>query len=327
MKNWRYIAYGVILALAVSFPFYTGLYLRQVAIMILIYMGLALSWDMLLRSGQLSFGTAGFFGLGAYTAALLQLGTGAHPIVGIILGGVVAAIVALGLGFAVLRLRGLYFAIVTLALASIFMLIVKNVPSLTGGPAGKMLPSVIFGGDASKMYWLTLAVVLSTIAASEIFQRTRIYFALTSIRDNELVAKSSGVDVFRYLVFAFSVTAALQGIIGGTYAQIYGFVAPEETFNANFLLLPIAMALLGGIYSTSGSIFGALILGALGEYLKLQIPYGHRLVYGLIVIIVVLFMPRGIVGMFRAFTRHGHNGGLAHEAVDDRRGTDSRSEV
>jgi len=307
MKNWRYIVYGIIIALAVSFPFYTGLYLRQVAITILIYMGLALSWDMLLRSGQLSFGTAGFFGLGAYTAVLFQLGTGAHPIIGIILGGAVAFIVALGLGFAVLRLRGMYFAIVTLALASIFMLIVKNIPSLTGGPAGRMLPSVVFGGDASKMYWLALAVVLITIAASEAFQRTRIYFALTSIRDNELVAKSSGVDVFRYLVFAFSVTAALQGIIGGTYAQIYGFVSPEETFNVNFLLLPLAMALLGGIYSTAGPIVGALVLGALGEYLKLQIPYGHRLVYGVIIIVVMLFMSRGIVGTIRTLTRRGQD--------------------
>ena len=307
MRDWKYIAYGIILTLAVCFPFYTGLYLRQVAITILIYMGLALSWDMLLRSGQLSFGTAGFFGLGAYTAVLLQLGTGAHPIVGIVFGGAVAAIVALGLGFAVLRLRGIYFAIVTLALASIFMLIAKNVPALTGGPAGEMLPSVVFGGDASKMYWLALAVVLVTIVASEAFQRTRIYFALTSIRDNELVAKSSGVDVFKYLVFAFTITAALQGIIGGTYAQIYGFVAPEESFNINFLLLPLAMALLGGIYSTAGPIVGALVLGALGEYLKLQIPYGHRLAYGLIIIIVMLFMPRGIVGAIRAFTRRGQN--------------------
>ncbi len=303
MKNWRYVVYGIIFVMAVCFPFYSGLYLRQVAITILIYMGLALSWDMLLRSGQLSFGTAGFFGLGAYAAVLLQLSTGIHPIIGIILGGAVAFIVALLLGFAVLRLRGMYFAIVTLALASIFMLIVKNIPALTGGPAGKMLPSVVFGGDASKMYWLALATVLITVAASEFFQRTRIYFALTSIRDNELVAKSSGVDVFRYLVFAFAVTAALQGIIGGTYAQIYGFVSPEETFNINFLLLPLAMALLGGIYSTVGPIVGALVLGALGEYLKLQIPYGHRLVYGVIIIIVMLFMSRGIVGTFQTITR------------------------
>ena len=304
MKNWRYLAYGAIAILAILFPLYSGLYIRQVAITILIYMALALSWDMLLRSGQLSFGTAGFFGLGSYAAVLLHLSSGMNPIVCILLGGVFAFIVALIVGVAVLRLRGMYFAITTLALASIFMIIVKNLPALTGGPSGMMLPSVIFGGDPSKMYWLALGIVFVTIAVSEVFQRTRIFFALTSIRDNELVAKSSGIDVFKYLVFAFAVTSALQGIIGGAYGEIYGFVSPEGSFNSNFLLLPLAMALLGGIHSTAGPIVGAIVLGVLGEYLKLKIPYGHHLVYGVIIIIVTLFMAKGIMGVVKARTRN-----------------------
>jgi branched-chain amino acid transport system permease protein len=299
MKNWRYIAYGAIGILAVLFPLYSGLYIRQVAISILIYLALALSWDMLLRSGQISFGTAGFFGLGSYAAVLLHLSGAVSPIVAILLGGLFAFIIAIVFGVAVLRLRGMYFAITTLALASIFMLMVRNVPALTGGPAGKMLPSVIFGGDPSKMYWLALAVALITIAVSEVFQRTRIFFALTSIRDNELVAKSSGIDVFKYLVFAFAVTSALQGMIGGVYGEIYGFVSPEGSFNVNFLLLPLAMALLGGIHSTAGPIVGAVVLGVLGEYLKLKIPYGHHLVYGAIIIIVTLFMTKGIMGVVK----------------------------
>lgn len=303
MKNWRYIAYGAIVILAILFPFYSGLYVRQVAISILIYLALALSWDMLLRSGQISFGTAGFFGLGSYAAVLLHLSGAVSPIVAILFGGLFAFVVALIFGVAVLRLRGMYFAITTLALASIFMLVVRNFPALTGGPAGKMLPSVIFGGDPSKMYWLALAIAFITIAVSEIFQRTRIFFALTSIRDNELVAKSSGINVFKYLVFAFAVTSALQGIIGGAYGEIYGFVSPEGSFNVNFLLLPLAMALLGGIHSTAGPIIGALVLGALGEYLKLEIPYGHHLVYGVIIIIVTLFMAKGIMGVVRGRTR------------------------
>lgn len=310
MRHLRYVALAAALAAAILFPFYSGLYLRQVAILILIYMGLALSWDMLLRSGQLSFGISGFFGLGAYAAVLLQLNTGAPPLVTILFGGVVAFVVAFLLGIAVLRLRGMYFAIVTLALSTIFMVVAKNLPSLTGGVAGKMLPSVIFGGDSVKTYWLALGVALLTVLASELFQRTRVFYALTSIRDNELVAKSSGVDVFRYLVLAFAVTSALQGLIGGTYAQIYGFVAPEETFSSTFLLLPMAMALLGGVYSTEGPVLGALLLGALGEYLKLHLPYGHRLVYGVIVVIVMLGMPRGIVGAVRTLARRvGRKGG------------------
>lgn len=303
MKTRKYIAISLIAAAAVCFPLYTGLYLHQVAITILIYMGLAISWDMLLRSGQLSFGIAGFFGLGAYTAVLLQLNAGVPPLFGIVIGGIVAMLVATLLGLAVLRLRGIYFAITTLALASIFQLMARNFPSFTGGVWGKILPSVIFGGDTAKAYWLALGAVALSIVLSEIFRHSRVHLALTSIRDNETVAKSSGVDVFRSLTFAFAVTSGIQGLLGGVYAQVYGFISPAESFNISFLLLPLAMALLGGVYSTAGPIVGALILGAAGEFLKLQIPYGHRLVYGAMIILVVLFMPRGVVGALRGLSR------------------------
>lgn len=299
MKNWKYIVYALGAAAAIAFPFYSGLYIQQVAVTILIYLALALSWDMLLRSGQLGFGTAGFFGLGGYAAVLVHINLGVSPVLSIAFGGVFAFVLALIFGLAVLRLRGMYFAITTLALAGIFMVVVKNLPHLTGGPEGKMLPSIIFAGEPNKIYWLVLGIAIATIAVSEIFQRTRIHFALTSIRNNELVAKSSGIDVFKYLVFAFAVTSAIQGVVGGTYGHIYGFISPEGSFHANFLLLPLAMALLGGIHSTWGPVVGALVLGMLGEYLKLQIPYGHLLVYGAIIIVVTLFMPKGIVGTAR----------------------------
>ena len=181
MKAWKYIAIALIAAAAVCFPFYTGLYLHQVAITILIYMGLAISWDMLLRSGQLSFGIAGFFGLGAYTAVLLHLNAGAPPLLGIVIGGIVAMLVATLLGLAVLRLRGIYFAITTLALASIFQLMARNFPSFTGGVWGKILPSVIFGGDTSKAYWLALGTVTLSVLLSEFFRHSRVYLSLLSL--------------------------------------------------------------------------------------------------------------------------------------------------
>jgi branched-chain amino acid transport system permease protein len=299
MKNWRYIIYAVLAVLAIAFPFYTGSYPQVVATKILVFLALALSWDMLLRSGQLSFGIAGFFGLGGYAAALICLNLGLNPLLGIILGGLAAGAIALVLGFAVLRLRGMYFAITTLALAEVFRVIVRNWPSLTGGPEGKMLPSTIFAGDSTQIYWLMLGIVIITIVVSEVFEKSRIHLALTSIRNNEIVAKSSGIDIFKYLVFAFAITSAIQGIVGGAYAQIYGFVSPEGSFHLDFTLLPLAMALLGGIYSTPGPIVGAVILGVVAEYLKLQIPYGHLLVYGVIIVVVILFMPKGIVGTVR----------------------------
>jgi branched-chain amino acid transport system permease protein len=296
MRNLRYPLYIVILIVLLTLPIYTGVYLLNVMDMILIYLALALSWDMLVRSGQISFGMAGLFGVGGYAAVLLHLNAGVNPIFSIALGGLAAGVLAWLIGMAGLQLRGMYFAIGTLALAEIFRLIVRNLPDLTGGPEGTVLPSAIFAGNSTKTYWLVLTVAAVSVMASEIFRRTRIHFALTSIRNDEIVAKSSGIDVFKYLVFIFVITSAIQGIAGGAYAHIYGFVSPEGSFSVDFTLLPIAMALLGGMHSTWGPVVGAVLLGVASEFLKLKIPYGHLLVYGLIIVITILFFPQGIVG-------------------------------
>jgi branched-chain amino acid transport system permease protein len=259
-------------------------------------MALALSWDMLLRSGQISFGMAGFFGVGGYAAVLLFLNTGMHPLLSIVLGGLAAGGLAWLIGSAVLQLRGMYFAIVTLALAEIFRVIVRNLPDLTGGPEGTVLSQAIFAGNSTYTYWLVLTAAALSVIVSEVFRHSRIHFALTSIRNDEIVAKSSGIDVFKYLVFLFAVTSAIQGITGGAYAHIYGFVSPEGSFSVDFTLLPIAMALLGGMHSTWGPVVGAVVLGVVSEFLKLQIPYGHLMVYGIIIVVAILFFPQGIVG-------------------------------
>jgi branched-chain amino acid transport system permease protein len=300
MRNWKNVIYGLIILACITIPFYSGAYLLSVIGHILLFMVLALSWDMLLRSGQISFGVAGFFGVGAYGSLLATYYTGLNPLPSIILGGVIAGLVAMLIGLAVLQLRGMYFAIVTLALAEIFRVIVKNTPEQTGGPEGMILPSAIFEGDPTKTYWLILGLAILTIAISILFQRTRVHFAVTSIRNNEIVAKSNGINVFKYLVFLFAATSAIQGLAGGVYAQIYAFVSSEATFSLNFVLLPMAMALLGGIYTTWGPALGAILLGGVSEYLKLLIPYGHLLVYGLIIVLAILFMPKGIFGMIQS---------------------------
>ncbi len=296
MRNLRYLLYIAVLIILLTLPLYTGVYLLNVMDIILIYIALALSWDMLLRSGQISFGIAGLFGVGGYAAVLLHLNFGVSPLISILMGGVAAGALAWLVGMAVLQLRGMYFAIVTLALAEIFRVIIRNLPDLTGGPEGTVLPSAIFAGNSTKTYWLVLTVAVVSVMASEIFRRTRIHFALTSIRNDEIVARSSGIDVFKYLVFIFVITSAIQGMTGGAYAHIYGFVSPEGSFSVDFTLLPIAMALLGGMHSTWGPVVGGILLGVVSEFLKLQIPYGHLLVYGLIIVITILFFPQGILG-------------------------------
>lgn len=304
MTNWRYPIYALAVIALMTLPFYTGVYVLNVSGIILTFMALSLSWDMLLRSGQISFGVSGFFGIGAYAAALTFLKADISSLLGIFLGGIFAGILALVIGLVVLRLRGMYFAIVTLALAEIFRVIIRNLPQLTGGPEGVVLPSTIFEGDSTKTYWLILAVALLTIIISMIFQKTRVHFAVTSIRNDETVAKSSGINVFKYLVFLFAVTSAIQGVVGGLFANIYGFASPEGSFSLNFVLLPMAMALLGGIHTTWGPVLGAFLLGTISELLKLQIPYGHLLIYGLIIVVAILFLPKGIVGIIEKQFKH-----------------------
>ncbi|MDK2943999.1 ABC transporter permease [Mesotoga sp. H07pep.5.4] len=302
MKITKSLVIIILLVAAALLPVVTEAYFISVAITILTFMTLAISWDMMLRTGQLSFGTAGFFGLGGYTGIIAVADFGVDPVMGIVLGGLLAGGVSLLLGMAILRLRGLYFAITTMALASVFMVIIRNLSKLTGGPSGKIVYTTLFNYDSVKVYWLMLGITVGTIVVSEVFQRTRVHFAIDSIRADETVAKSHGVNIYKYLIFVFVVTSIIQGVIGSTYALQYGFVYPESSFSAHYLLLPIAMALVGGIYSTIGPVLGAIILGLSSEYLKLIMPYGHLIIYGVIIVVVVLFLPNGVYGAIKDVT-------------------------
>ena len=304
-----------VIAVAVLFPFVSGPYPLAVGQSILIYMALAVSWDMLLRSGQISFGIAGFFGIGAYASAITTLAVRASPVISILLAGACSAGVAFVLGFVILRLRKVYFAITTLALAEIFRVIVHNWGDFTGGPEGLVLPSLIFKGDSRALFWIALGGVLLACGLSAWFQRSRLRFALTAIRNNEVSARSSGIDIFKYLMIAFVTSSFIQGIVGGIQVQLYGYASPDSVFDANYTLLPLAMALLGGIYSTPGPVLGAVLLGVAAEYLKLKIPYGHLVVYGIIIVLVILLLPDGLYGQYRRSVRDRARmarGGTAH---------------
>jgi len=298
-RNTSYIAAAVATAVMVFLPAFLGAYPLNVARSVMTYMALAVSWDMLLRSGQISFGIAGLFGLGSYASALAVLRMGMNPLLSLVFAAAFAGISALVIGFAILRLRAIYFSITTLALAEIFRIVLHNLHDFSGGPEGVVLPQVIFEGSAAALYWLCLAGLLVTLFVSWYFERSKLYLALTAIRNDETSARSSGVDIFRYLLITFVITSTLQGMMGAIQVQSYGFTMPETAFDANFTLLPLAMALLGGIHSTVGPMAGAILLGIASEWLKLKIPYGHLVVYGIIIILVILLMPRGLYGLAR----------------------------
>ncbi len=298
-----YLVAAVVAAIMIAFPAFLGAYPLNVARSVMTYMALAISWDMLLRSGQISFGIAGLFGLGSYASALAVLRGGMDPFMSIVFATAFAGVMAYVLGFAILRLRAMYFSITTLALMEIFRIVIHNLHDFSGGPEGVVLPAVIFGGNSHALYWLCLAGLFITIGASYFFEKSKMHLALTAVRNDETSARSNGVNIFKYLLIAFVVTSTMQGMMGAIQVQSYGFTTPETAFDANFTLLPLAMALLGGIHSTVGPMAGAVLLGVAAEWLKLKIPYGHLIVYGIIIILVILFMPQGIVGMIRRASR------------------------
>lgn len=308
---WKKALAIIAILLAASLPLFTGAYVLSVFNTIFVFMSLSLTWDMMLRTGQLSYGTAGLFGLGAYTSALLVAKLGFPPFVSIALGGVLAGGVAFLLGFAVLRLRAIYFSITTLALTTVFSVVIRNLPKLTGGASGTILRNALSNGDPAKNYWIIFALTLGVIGVSVLLSKSKTHYAINAIRNDEITARSSGIDVFKSLLFVFVLTSAIQGVIGAFYAQQYAFVQPEATFSMNFLLLPLAMALVGGVYSTIGPVVGALILGLVSEYLKLIMPYGHLIIYGVIIVLVVLFMPQGVARpVIKWLDRKGNVGGV-----------------
>jgi branched-chain amino acid transport system permease protein len=306
MKYWKYLGVLVLLIIAIMLPRFLGLYQLQIMNFVFVYIAFALSWDMLLRSGQLSFGIAGFAGIGGYTSIVLCYYFKLEPLLCIVAGAAAAAIIALLVGSQVLKLRGLYFSIVTLAIGEIFRIIVRNF-EVTGEAEGLLLPNAIFMGDPTKTYWLMFTVAAITIIASILFQKTRMHYALTSIANDEIVAASSGVNIFKYLVIIFAVTSAIQGMAGAAYWQIYASATPEGAFNLGFALIPITMALFGGIGTTWGPVIGATILSVTAELLKLQFPHGHLLVYGFIMVIAILWFPNGIMGIIKKFTAKFNN--------------------
>jgi branched-chain amino acid transport system permease protein len=306
MKYSKYFAVLALLIAVVILPHFLGLYQLQIMNFVFVYIAFALSWDILLRSGQLSFGIAGFAGIGGYISVLCGYHFALNPILCILIGSAVAGIVALLVGYQVLKLRGLYFSIVTLAIGEIFRVIVRNL-EVTGAAEGILLPNAIFMGNAFKTYWLMLTIAAVTIIISILFKKTRIHYALTSIANDEIVAASSGVNIFKYLVIIFVVTSAIQGMAGAAYWQIYASVTPEGAFNLGFALLPITMALFGGVGTTWGPVIGATILSVTAEYLKLQFPHGHLLVYGFIMVVAILWFPRGIMGIINKITAKFNN--------------------
>ena len=216
-RGWGWL----LLLLALAFPFIPfgdrTQFVQQIAVFVLSSATLALSWDVLARTGQLSLAHAAFYGLGAYSYALLAT-AGVPQLLAFLAAGVIAALASVLLGAVTMRLQGMYFAIATLAFAEVIKTIVNQL-SFTGGPQGYLVPALL-GGDFLSVYYLGLGVLVVLILISSFILRSKLGFAFTAIRQGELVARVLGVDVTRYKLLAFVISSFFVGLTGAFVASL-----------------------------------------------------------------------------------------------------------
>ena len=279
---------------------------------------LALSWDILARTGQLSLAHAAFYGAGGYTTAILARQEVASLWLGIPLAGLVAVVLAVGLGVVTLRLRGIYFAIATLAFTEVLRAVVRQLPtSVAGGAAGinvaPLFRPVFVPGEMERWeiafgrnegYFLLYAgLLLLAIAISLITRRSRLRQAFTAVRTNEDVAAVMGVHPARMKVLAFALSSVIVGMLGAIHAHRVGSVIPEGAFAVTTTVFALVTPIFGGLYSTLGPIVGAGVLSALEETLRRVFSDGYLIGYGIVLVLSILYMPQGIVGLVRGLLR------------------------
>lgn len=255
---------------------------------------LALSWDLLSRTGQVSLGQAAFFGIGAYTSALAgDLGW----IVGWLMTAVVCAVTALLLGLVTLRLRQVYFTIATMALSLSFKVLILVCGTYTGGASG-ISPPIIGDGDPVVQMAAVLVLLVLSLVASDIFLSDRYRPAFFMIRTKPSLAAASGIPIVRMKILAFVVSGVLAGLAGAAFGGLYGYIVPDDVFALSWSVMPLAATVLGGMDSTIGPFFGAIALKVLEGVARNYIGgVGYQVVYGAVMIVFIAVLPKGLAGL------------------------------
>ncbi|RTH15854.1 branched-chain amino acid ABC transporter permease [Thermus scotoductus] len=269
-------------------------FLLDAGLFVLLYTALALSWDLVARTGQLSLAHGAFFGLGAYGAGLLVPHLGTLP--GLVLGSLLAGLGALVLGSVTLRLHGLYFAIASLAFSEVLRTLALKLP-FTGGPIGLPVPPPFGGASPWAAYYLALAVFLLALALSLWAEWSPFRLAQAACRQSEAVARVLGVRVVRVKLWSLFLGSVVAGLAGGVYGMKTLFLSPYDAFSLARAVEALVIPIFGGLYTTLGPLLGGVALVSLEQALRLWIQEGYLVVYGAILILVILFLPRGLVGV------------------------------
>lgn len=275
-------------------------YVLRIVTVCMMYVMIAMSINLLTGfCGLMTMGHAAFWGIGAYTAAILATRYNVGMGVCMILAALIAGIFSLLLGLATLRLKGYFLTIVTLGFCEIIRLVELNSMELTRGPLGiANIPAPNFFGitfsSNKAVYYIMLILVVLTVVLVYNLVHSRIGLAVMSIRDDDLAAASMGVNVYLYKIMVFVISAMIMGVCGAFYAHYIKFVDPSS-FTTNASMQMLIMAIFGGLGSIPGTILGASILTILPETIRVLSQY-RNLIYGIIIVVLMMVKPDGLLG-------------------------------
>jgi branched-chain amino acid transport system permease protein len=305
MRSWLVLI--VVALLLAALPLAGNNYLLRIATTVCMYAVMAQSWNFIGGlAGYPSFATAAFFGFGAYTSAILQ-NHGAPLVLAWGCAGLAALVFAAFLGGAILHLRGHYFAIASLIVAEMLREIVNTMPG-TGGGKGLNLPmlKISVAAQAQFFFYAMLALALLCTAAAIVIHRSKLGFGLRCIQQNEDAASILGVNTYAYKTAAFSLSAVFVGVAGAIYASWVNYIEPPDVFDVLLAIKPLVMVLLGGLGTIFGPALGAVILLTFEELVWRNFLTIHAAALGLIIVVLVLFLPNGILSLMREwFPRRG----------------------
>ena len=286
-------------------------YILQVFTHALLLANLALAWNILGVSGSISLGHAAFFGAGAYCSAVFSLEYGLSSWLTIPLAGLLAAGLGLIMNLICLRLRGAYFALATLAFVEIPRVITDNWDELTHGSLGLVglpgLPSlslgpwsVDFSASIMASYYFVFAFSLVLLGLVRLLINYTLGLALQAIREEEVAAEAVGISANRYRLLSLLLSAFFTGVSGACYAHLVRYIEPGLVYGLHFSAIPMIFAICGGRFTILGPAMAALIIYPLDQFVfHPLLPAGHEFLYGVVLILTVLFLPDGFWGSLR----------------------------
>lgn len=295
----RYALFALWVLLLATTPLWGENYLTRVAISIAMFSAMAQSWNFIGGfTGYPSLSTAAFFGLGAYIGALCQR-AGVPMALAWAIATLGVTLFAALLGAIILRLRGHYFAIGSIAIVEVLRLVASSWSSLTGGGNGLNVPFLRGGPDfvSALVLGAMLGVMLLAFGASVLVERGRLGFGLRCIQQNEDAADMVGVDATRYKIYAFALSALFCGAVGAIYASWVGYIDPTDSFSILLTLKAPVMALLGGPGTVLGPVLGAGAFILLEEVFWANFLEWNRAILGGVIVFLIFFLPGGLLGL------------------------------